>query len=453
MFSFIIQMNAAFNEEMDKNIYKGTKSGFDSSLYMTTVLMLYNRVDNLKISCDIDNYMPETFMDSGVYSFNWFTSPDMDPDKTFKTLGIDKQNIKKLPTHEKFLCDQLKQNIYIRIFPEKNSVCFFTTKITGPMWHAVQFFIPKYFDVFKEKPLTKDETSFLETLTYKVNGNYITKLSELVSTESFSKFSMKYQLAGFEKMLFEAKVTTAKSRLAELENEMENALSRYRRACEQRMEAAALVLGFETMADNTSEHTELQDYLMNSKAICNFKINGSTMSFIAKTYLAPHHMDDWEIITNRSRAFDGYATMNYRDPAEIKLLLDAILSERHCLRVKMCAYFQMDYFGSTATSQIGYDYKKANKSLEDYIPNPHLQHHNCFGQNKTAILEQLKTGDAIGAIECSIACAQRLNIHDISFGAFVRDLLNSKGKCIVADNGTEMTVKEAISWLKGKQDE
>ena len=430
-------------------------NGFDDSLFMTAAILLYNRVDNLKITCSIDSKdeINGISLNPDVFSFHWFEHVESNPDELLKPYKGNFKSIEKLPTHEKFLSDQLKQPIFILIMPHENTVCIFTSRITYPVWHCVPFFISKFFPVFKEKPLTKEETSFLETLTFKMNGNYITKLTELANSESFRKYMLKGQLTAFEKKLFEKKVEAARNSLDDLDRKMESALEAYRMACERRVEALALVNGLETMANNTAEHTELQDYLMNNPRVGYVSLNDSKISFIAKTFLAPHHIEEWDVMSKNNRMFDKYATGLFR-ASEIKLLLDAIFSENRCLKLRMCAYFCMDYFGSTVTSQSRYNYVATDKALADFIPNPHLHHHNCFGQNKTAILTQLASGDAIGAIECAIACAQRINIHEsMSFDPFVRDLLCSTGKCLIAEDGTEMTVCEAITYLKGQSNE
>lgn len=429
--------------------------GMDDSLFMTAAILLYNRVENFKLTCTIasKDEVDEISLNPDVFSFHWFERVESNPDELLKPYKGNFKSIEKLPTHEKFLSDQLKQPIFIRIMPHENTVCIFTTRITYPVWHCVPFFMSKFFPIFKEKPLTKEETSFLETLTYKMNGNYVTKLTELANSTSFRSYLLKEQLAAFEKKLFEKKVEAARMSLNSLEAEMEQALEAYRKACSRRIEALALVNGLETMANNTEEHTELQDYLTSNPRICCVTLNDSRISFIAKTFLAPHHIEEWETMSKKNRMFDKYETAIHSS-AEIKLLLDAIFSENRCLKLKMCAYFCMDYFGSAVGSQSRYNYKDADPTLKDYIPNPHLYHHNCFGQNKTAILTQLMNGDAIGAIECCIACAQRVNIHEsMSFDPFVRDLLGSTGKCLVAEDGTEMTVREAIAYLKGQSNE
>ena len=449
MFNTTINRIDAFPRSLMQKVCAPYPPQLDDSLYMTAIILLHNRVENLKFNCSV--HYPDTDntinLNPEEFSIEFFESRNHNPDEYLKRY---KGKIDKLPTHEKFLSEQLKQPIFIRILPDDNTVCIFTNKVTLPMWHCISFLLPKFFSVFKDKPLTKDETSFLETLTYKTGSNYVTKLTELADKDSFRTYVLKDQLHAFEKNLFENKVNAARGNLNNLEIEMEKAMEAYRKACEKRLDALALVNGLQTMCDNVQEHTELQDYLINNPRLTCVSIDGTKMSFIVKTILSPHHIDEWEVMSKRKQMFSLYATTEY-SADDIKIILDSILSENRCLRLKMCAYFVLDYFGSSATSQTNYNYVAVNKDLENYIPNPHLQHHNCFGQNKTAILDQLVSGDAVGAIECAIACAQRINIHDMSFNAFIPDLLRSTGKCMVTEDGTEMTVKQALTYLKGRK--
>jgi len=454
MFNTHLNCIAEFPAFLRDKIYVNNNVAPDDTLLMTATALLYQRVENLKLTFEVFNNkeVENINLNPEVYSFHWFNNVG-NPDELLNLVKNNFTSIEKLSTHEKFLSEQLKMPIFIRLMPAENTVCIFTSEMSYKAWHSFQFFIPKYFRIFKEKPLNKEEISFLETLTFKTSSLYEARLRELLDTDSFRKYILKDRLEQFERKLFEAKVQAAKNNLASLENEMNAAMEAYRKACEKRIEAIALVSGLQSMADQTEEHTELQDYLLNNQRLCNVTLDNSTISYIVKTYLAPHHIGEWEMITKHIQYFDQYLTSKFTR-TEIKLLLDAIFSENRCLKVKMCAYFSLDYFGSKVTSAYKYNFANVNKTLMNYIPNPHLHYHNCFGQNKEAILEQLKCGDAIGAIECSVACAQRVNIHEnLSFGPFVRDLLSCSGKCLVTEDGTELTPEEAVAYLKGQDNE
>lgn len=457
MFNTVVNRLEPFSREMmDKVCVK--RDSMDETLFMTMFVLLYNRVNNLKIAYTTATTTeePKIISDPNVYSVHWFINSES-PDEILRPFKTQFKTIEKLPTHEKFLSDQLKQKIHIRYMPNENTVCVFVDKYTYPVWHCVPFILPKLYPVFKEKPLTKEETLFLESLTYKTSANYVTRITELTNNDEFRSYILKEQLDAFEKKLFEKKVEAAQKSLSEIDQKMQAALEEYRMQCEKRTEAIALVNGLKTMADHQEEHTELQDYLTKNPRICNVALTGSKISFIVKTFLAPHHIEEWDTMSKSKKIFELHVTPGSKvfDKTEnVKLLLDGIFSENRCLKLKMCAYFKMDYFGSFVDSQSRYDFQSKDKELANYIPNPHLHFHNCFGQNKIAILSQLNDGDIVGAIECAIACAQRVNIHEsMTFDPFVRYLLNTNTKILVTEDGTEMTPTEAVEYLKGHNNE
>lgn len=427
-----------------------TNNVADSTAFMTATILLYNRVDNLKLILEssANPQADKINNDPNVYAIYWFDTKE-DADTILNPEKKRFTRIEKMPTHEKFLSEQMKKNIQIRTMPEENTVCIFVDGLTLANYHCTQFFIPKYFKIFKEKPQDQDEISFLQTLTYKTSGNYINAITELASKDTFQKFILKKEIAGFEKALYKKKVEYAKKSLDTIEKAMEKAMEDYKNASRNRIDAMALVVGLTEMANRKEEETELEHSLVRNKSITQVKLRDSHICFIAKTFLAPYHIEDWDKNSARGTMFTQYTCSEFPNAKDIKLLLDSILSSKRCLKVKICAYFDIDYFGTEVNSQKNYPF---NDELKDYIPNPHLNRSNCLSQNRKAILDQLAMGDAVGAIECAIACAQRINIHEsISFSPFVRELLSSSKKCLVAEDGTEFTAKEAVAYLKGKE--
>lgn len=456
MFTNIISRPERFPESLAESVCI-ENDGLDDSLLMTMTVLLYNRVEKLKIAYRTYGKRETEYSfntDPDVYAIYWIETNN--PEEIIRNNKNSFTKIEKLPVHEKFFSEQLKQKVTIRYMPNENTACVFLDTLTLSAWHAIPFILSKMFPVFKEKPLTKDEKSFLETLSYKTPKTYIEKLAEILNTQEFKNYILGEQIVAFEKSLFKRKVEAAKESLTTLEYEMQAALEKYRAACTKHINAMALVNGLVSMEDQIDEHTELQNYLVSNKRICNVILNGSYISFIVKTFLAPHHIEEWETMSQRGSMFNKYqlAHGTFADPKNIKTLLDGILSEDRCLKLKMCAYFKMDYFGSSVESARRYNFVGEDKELKEYIPNPHLDMHNCFGQNKLVILEQLRTGDAIGAIECAIACTQRVNIHEyMSFDPFVSNILQCTEKCLVADDGTELTPEEAVEYLKGKNND
>ena len=291
----------------------------------------------------------------------------------------------------------------------------------------------------------------MRSLTLKQPGNYNKILSEIVSSEDFVRYMLKYSLSGLTNQIYEKKINSARTAVTDLQNELERILLSYQSCYERFEEASYRLAGIEATCSNEDTGTELEDYLASNKNLLNITVRNGHLTFIVKTMLIPYLTDTWREIDIRGAYYKDYANM---DRNELRLLLNAIFSENRCLKLKMCAYFDMNYSGSSVSSVRGYDYIKANKQLVDYIPNTHLNRFNCFGQNAPDILKELKNGDIISAIECCINCAKHININEgMTFRPFVDSIVTCKGKCLVTDDGTEMTPLEAVRYLKGKQNE
>ena len=463
MFSQTVSYIEGFNSDLRRNInvsseYDPELAMPDPSLVMTMAILMHNRVPDFKLfSKKIEPHEIDTIENiPTAYQFYWIIGDCQNPDTALdpiKNRFIKIEKAKFAPV-EIYCQKELGYPIYYRVMPEENIVCIFLQTMTFRAFHAAQFFISLFFpSVFKEHPLTKEETDFLLTLTQKNGGNYIEKLKEQVNTPSFRRFALTMNLCGMERKLFERKINIAKDQLRNIEAEIDAALSKYQMACSKRTEALALVYGLEHMQNQHEIHTELQDYLINNKSLVNISLDDKYLSFIAKTELIPHHADEWEYLSNNPDWIKQFRQAPFSSN-DVKLLLDAIFSEDRCLKLKMCAYFELDYFGSRVTSKKGYDYVSASPELKDYCPNPHLNIYNCFGQNATVILEQLKNGDTIGAIECCLSCAGKVNIHeDLTFKPFIQNVLSFTGKCLLTEEGKSLTPIEAVEYLKERNHE
>lgn len=430
----------------------------DRSLFMTLILFLYNRVDNLKLESTITRGRPIKAVpyntDPNVYSFHWVET-DANPDEELKEIKELKgfKEIVSEPMLEKYLKDKFGRVIYIRRFPEENTVAFFMDRLTMEMWHFLQGFTSRYFKIFESKPITPEEKEFARTLTLRTSNDYVRIVQQLTNCDSFRKYSLRKTLVGFEKNIFTRKLNSARSQVDQLQSKMDNVLAQYRTLVQQHFDAKILFEGLMATGSDIEDRTELQEYLINNKSIDDISVNDSYIQFVVKTYLFPYLTDSWENMDNRGAIYDNIRGYNSElgDKDNIRLLLNAIFSSKACLKLKICGHIKLDYLGSSVESVRGYDYSK----YPDYIPNTHLSRHNCFGQNGPDIIEQLKMGDTIGAIECAINCVKHINVDELSatFIPFLSNLLNCTEKCLVNEDGQELTPVEAIKYLKEKDDE
>lgn len=85
-----------------------------------------------------------------------------------------------------------------------------------------------------------------------------------------------------------------------------------------------------------------------------------------------------------------------------------------------------------------------------HLPHPHLYHHACLGGNGSEINRYMADGDWDMAVEQTISATKNLNFGDATvIGEFTSDVRNNMDcKCIIADNGTEMTPREFLNYIR-----
>ena len=86
------------------------------------------------------------------------------------------------------------------------------------------------------------------------------------------------------------------------------------------------------------------------------------------------------------------------------------------------------------------------------MPHPHITNHTCLGSNSLPIQDYLRMGNWELALEQALAASKNINFGDSGVvGNWMRmlhDQLDTDSKFIIADNGTEMTPREFLAYVK-----
>lgn len=426
----------------------------DYSLFMTMTTLFYKRWPDFKFYSKV--YTNEVDYDDVISSspkkdlcIYWFTCRS-DLKEVLKTEHED------LSKHDEFLSSKLGQHIYIKKFGENIASIFFE-RFDIRLYHCAQMFIPLCFmHLFEENKLTEKEKTFLSSLHKTTDTGYKTGLQSFLEDENLKRYLLKNSLIGLEKTLRGKKYDEAFAKYNEMLAQMDEAMSRYRDACARKNEYEIVACGLKRSLDEVTEDTEFEEYLCSNKLLSDISVKDSKISFVVKTFVNPYLPDDWDALSEKGAIFKNHPRVgNCLDKeADLKLLLDAIFSRNHCLKLRVCGFISLDYYGTYVNSVTGYDFVGKNPSMKNYVPNAHLHKHNCFGMNKDDILTQMRDGDMIGAVECCINVVKRINVAEgLSFDPFVDYIKGCTGKCIVTEDGTEMTCEEAVKYLKEKNNE
>ena len=95
-------------------------------------------------------------------------------------------------------------------------------------------------------------------------------------------------------------------------------------------------------------------------------------------------------------------------------------------------------------------YCRSGYFTQTHLPHPHQYYYGCLGENGAYIRKSLERGDWDLALEQAIASVKNINFGDsVVMSSFVSSLQEKRSacKCIVADNGQEMTPDEFLKYL------
>lgn len=113
-------------------------------------------------------------------------------------------------------------------------------------------------------------------------------------------------------------------------------------------------------------------------------------------------------------------------------------------------------FTLTNYSSISSVYGTTNKNNAIALPHPHIAQHSCLGDNRQYIDQYLRNGNWDTAIEQTIAAAKNINFTDngVIMGFMCTIAQNMDTRCVIADNGEEMTFNEFLKYIgKAPQEE
>lgn len=193
------------------------------------------------------------------------------------------------------------------------------------------------------------------------------------------------------------------------------------------------------------ERDEVCKFFSNHKQLTIDSINrlsegGSALRFSITDTIEFYDVDQF------NRAFANDKSFCHRRGNDIARVLQGIFAEnRGTIRVESMFMLR------NLTSLLCVQYGTTGKRTNTHLPHPHHYHFACLGGNETYIRQYMNEGSWDMAIEQAIASVKNINFGDcVVMGKFVQDIADRRStcKCIIADNGVEMTPNEFLTYLK-----
>lgn len=170
--------------------------------------------------------------------------------------------------------------------------------------------------------------------------------------------------------------------------------------------------------------------------------DGNVMEYCVLETLEYYDRDEFLRVYNNKNSNIGCADNDVR---EILFAIFGLGESRGAFRVE--SMFRL-------TNLSGLNVLRNSRSHQydnTYLPHPHLVTYGCLGGNSKYITEYMQQGNWDLAIEQSIAATKNINFGDSTVvGSFVGDIYNHMCdcRCILADNGKEMTPTEFLAYIR-----
>lgn len=316
-------------------------------------------------------------------------------------------------------------------------------------WHMMQgFFFRLFRNLFVMKPPTDAEKTLLMCLTRSSLTSYISAAKQLANRRDLNLLKLRGELKEVRKYTYKSAIDSATNQLHQLDSVIADLNRRYEQAMKD-IEAATMRLeGAKVLAEKQDDSDELFEYFRDNDQIAKVTVDGAVIEVVIKTYLDLYDPDLYRDLASSGNIFrfqDGRSVEDHR------LLMNAIFSAEPEFRIKMCGYYWLNMNG-TVKSQMGYNYSYIPECV-DHIPNPHLQRHACLGSYQPEIQSCLRAGNVVGAVEQCIASCMSVNLGETSmtFSPMIIDIFNSSKRMLHREDGVDMTVSEAIAYLKERK--
>ncbi len=299
--------------------------------------------------------------------------------------------------------------------------------------------------------LTDEEIKFFQSINKKDVGTFDAIINNLCSKYNFRDAATKRALIGWNDEYRKTQIAKYKKTI---EDSRSYIADYERRIAEYLNTIGATRANLETLeaSDNSKDDT-VYKFFMNHPNLCisrtEKETNGNIMYFSILETMDCYDVDEFERVYRTPNSY-----INKRD-ASIKKIMHAIFSEnRGVFRVE--SMFKLTNLWSLTPCK-----NQRNSSFAmTHAAHPHLFYHGCLGGNSQHITTYLERGDWDMAIEQAIAATKNLNFGDETVvGGLMNRIANKLAgtndhcKCIIADNGTEMTVREFYDYITPKETE
>ena len=295
--------------------------------------------------------------------------------------------------------------------------------------------------------ISDDETALFKAINKRDVETFNNIINALCAKYDFQAARFKKVLIGWNDGYRKKQIAYLKSQCDECHNTIERLqkdIANYLNALNQNsVNLEALI------AQGDSVDDSVYKFFMTHKqiSICRTEQNsdGNVMQYCVAETIEYFDTDAFMRVYKNSNSSIGSA------PKDVKDIFHAVFADNKGV-FKVEGMFRL----ANISSIRALSHSTSGRFSDTRLPHPHLYHHACLGGNETYINNYLRQGNWDMAIEQTIAAVKNINFGDVTVvGEFVNDVrhaLDGSCKCILADNGKDMTLREFLAYIRENQE-
>lgn len=252
-------------------------------------------------------------------------------------------------------------------------------------------------------------------------------------------------LTGIEKAMEAGRKEELMSNIERIMRDLADLQNSITRRLEDKARFDTELFGIDMKLAETSDSVIL-NYFMACKHLDAVNVSGSRLTYCVRSTLDFFDEDiASRVISNKGSVLYETLDREFCSKDKFEMLMRKIFIEQKA-KIRFCAAFKLNM---TGTLEPKYPYRFDSPLYNTYMPNPHIQHFGCLGNNVRTINDAMARHDYVMAIEQSVASCKGLNFTDtVVMRHFVQDFTGTANKCVELADGTLLTPKEALEYFE-----
>lgn len=335
---------------------------------------------------------------------------------------------------------------------DKHVTLIFARHCTASVQSMIASSLPAFLPwVFKDNPVTQEEIDMLRALAdpSKDPSEFVSKIEAMSEARyDWQSLAKRQYLENFESSLKDRIIRDLRERIDSLVSDIRSLNNRLSQYYESKSTAELELCGL--VNADVQSGAIMEYFLANKKLyVVPDRSDTSNIVYIVSGYMDQFDPEVYSLLRENSGSYlySGYSHASHPkiSQTEYLSLMDALFKDEK-VKLKICSAWVLTPSNISPIEHYNYPEQFAGQ----YIPNAHLDRYGCTGGFGTHLSNAIMSHDYVMAVDITSAENGNINLNDsvVIPNEFIPKLVCSDRKIIELPDGSSVTVKEAVEYLK-----